>query len=203
MASLSTSQIADMAGNMHASAMRLYRLIENFLIYAQVQIALGDQQRLAGFRAQCTYNPASSIERVMRDRAGLLGREDDLRFALQDAEQLRIGDDYLRKIADELVENACKFSARGTPIEVTTAIDGDRYRLSIRDEGRGMSREQIARIGGIMQFDRQLYEQQGTGVGLSLVERLLYLYQGALQIESEVGKGTTVTALFLLRTAEA
>ncbi len=65
--------------------------------------------------------------------------------------------------------------------------------LRVSDWGRGMSSEQINRVGAYMQFERKLHEQQGMGLGLFLVRRLAELYEGSLVIESEPDRGTTMT----------
>jgi signal transduction histidine kinase len=59
-----------------------------------------------------------------------------------------------------------------------------------------MTSEQIAKIGAFMQFDRKKYEQQGVGLGLSLVYRLAELNHAHVHIESELSQGTTVTVIF-------
>jgi signal transduction histidine kinase len=55
-----------------------------------------------------------------------------------------------------------------------------------------MTPEQIARIGAGMQFERQSQEQQGMGLGLAIVQRLLQLYNGSLQIDSTPNQQTHV-----------
>jgi two-component system, sensor histidine kinase and response regulator len=56
-----------------------------------------------------------------------------------------------------------------------------------------MSPEQISRVGAYVQFERNLYEQQGMGLGLILAKRLAKLYGGDLTITSKPGQGTTVS----------
>ena len=67
------------------------------------------------------------------------------------------------------MDNACKFSRKETPVSVELGGDG---RLNITDRGRGLTVEEIGRIGAFLQFDRQKYEQQGLGLGLVLVQKL-------------------------------
>ena len=55
-----------------------------------------------------------------------------------------------------------------------------------------MTPEQIASIGVFVQFDRATYEQQGAGLGLAVVKRLVDLHDGNFSVASEVGHGTTV-----------
>ena len=65
--------------------------------------------------------------------------------------------------------------------------------ISFIDHGRGMTPEQITTIDAYIQFERFKYEQQGLGLGLAIVRRLVNLHNGELTIESEYGKYTKFT----------
>ncbi|WP_313898710.1 ATP-binding protein [Roseofilum reptotaenium] len=119
---------------------------------------------------------------------------DDLILNVKDA-HLRIDREGFIKLLEELLDNAFKFSEPGTEITVFGEIEGEFYHLAIRDRGRGMSAEQIANFGAYQQFDRKIYEQQGSGLGLSIVKELVNLYDGKFTIESSLNKGTTIHVL--------
>ena len=104
-----------------------------------------------------------------------------------------ISEEYLIKIVDELVQNAFKFSSANSPVRVTLAEADNAVSLTVADAGRGFSTEHITKVGAYMQFDRKLHEQQGLGLGLTIVRRLTELHGGTLTIQSEKGSGTTVT----------
>ena len=104
----------------------------------------------------------------------------------------------LKKLVEELVDNALKFSKAGTKIEVIAESNEEYYTLKVLDHGRGMTSEQISRIGAYMQFERALYEQQGMGLGLILAKRFTELHNGKLTIASESKGGTTVFVELLL-----
>jgi signal transduction histidine kinase len=65
--------------------------------------------------------------------------------------------------------------------------------LTIADQGRGFSTEQITKVGAYMQFDRKMQEQQGLGLGLIIAKRLTELHGGTLAIQSDPGTATTVS----------
>jgi signal transduction histidine kinase len=99
---------------------------------------------------------------------------------------------HLRKIVEELVDNAFKFSSTGQQVRLTVTQDDGELCIEVADQGRGMSQEQIDAIDAYVQFKRYIFEQQGAGVGLTLSKRLVELYGGTLQIESAASNGTTI-----------
>ena len=96
------------------------------------------------------------------------------------------------KIVEEVVDNAFKFSVPGSPITVTAQDHQGQLELTIQDQGRGMTTDAIRQVGAYTQFERALYEQQGSGFGLSLAKKLTELYGGTLSITSQPGQGTTI-----------
>ena len=178
-----------MAEAIRDSAERLQRLIENFLIYAQLEMLQADQ--LQALREGQTSDVRRPIERVAQMRAERVGRSDDLVLKLCDA-VAAIAEDYFTKVAGELLENAFKFSAPGSPIYVESTVSNGNFILRVSDRGRGMKAEHIVEIGAYMQFERKIYEQQGSGLGLTVAKRLTELHGGELTIQSEIGVGTTV-----------
>lgn len=185
---LQPDEIVSMAEAIRDSAKRLHRLIENFLIFAQIELLQAAQ--LHALREGQTLDLRKPIERVAQVRAERAGRVRDLVLELCDA-SAAITEDYFTKIVDELLENAFKFSTPGSPVRVQTTTNGGHFTLRIADHGRGMKVEHIAEVGAYMQFERKIYEQQGSGLGLTIAKRLTELHGGDLNIQSEIGVGTT------------
>jgi signal transduction histidine kinase len=104
-----------------------------------------------------------------------------------------ISADYFSKVFEELFDNAIRYSKKGSPLKVRSELKDDEFVLTIVDQGRGLTSEQLLNIGAYMQFERKVYEQQGSGLGLSVAKRLVEIHGGLLALESEYGKGTTVT----------
>jgi two-component system, sensor histidine kinase and response regulator len=104
-----------------------------------------------------------------------------------------MSEEYFSKIINELVQNAFKFSEAETPVQVRLAEAFNGIELTVTDQGKGLSTEQIRRIGAYVQFDRKLSEQQGLGLGLVIAKRLAELHGGSLSIDGRKGLGTTVT----------
>jgi signal transduction histidine kinase len=70
--------------------------------------------------------------------------------------------------------------------------------ITIKDNGRGISEDQIKKIHIFMQFDREQYEQQGLGLGLMIAKRLTEIHGGTIRVSSIQGNGTTVFLSFPL-----
>jgi signal transduction histidine kinase len=91
-------------------------------------------------------------------------------------------------VIQEIIDNALKYSRADTPITVIASHNDRIYTVEVKNFGRTMTSEQIAAIGAYTQFERQVYEQQGSGLGLSIVLKLLELHDGHFLIQSEEGE---------------
>jgi len=190
--SLPPAEVAEMGQVIYDSGRRLERLIENFLIYAQIELLGNDVQKIAVLRSKQTLSPVNLIEIHATNQAQASNRADDLVLELNDV-PVPISEDYLARIVDELTQNALKFSKPGTQVCVSLLETGGGVTLAVSDRGRGFSTEHITRVGAYMQFDRKMHEQQGLGLGLTIAKRLTELHGGTLNIESERGNVTTVS----------
>jgi signal transduction histidine kinase len=119
-------------------------------------------------------------------------RLNDLKIEAADI-SVPMSGEYFSKVVNELVQNAFKFSGAGSPVQVRLSEAFNGVELSITDQGRGFSTEQIRRIGAYVQFDRKMQDQQGLGMGLVIAKRLAELHGGELLIGGQKGSGTTVT----------
>jgi len=191
-ATLAPAEIAEMGQVIHDSGKRLERLVENFLIYAQLELWRADASRVAALRARQTMDAPRIVEAHARGQAEAAGRAEDLELKLA-AVPVPMAEEYLGKVVDELAQNALKFSDSGSKVSIELSAGPEAAILSVSDCGRGFSTEQITKVGAYMQFDRKLHEQQGLGLGLTIARRLTELHGGALTVQSERGSGTTVT----------
>lgn len=190
---LPPERVSEMAERILAGSSRLQHLIENFLVYAQIELLQSNPDRVAAAREHYVYAPDAITVDIAQHQAQKAGREDDLQLDVVAVHKIQVALESIRKIIDELIDNAFKFSMPGTPVEVTTAIVDGTYQWTIRDQGRGMTPDQIAQIGAGMQFERRLFEQQGAGLGLIISRRMITLYGGTFAIDSEPGVQTTIT----------
>ena len=180
---LEESDILEMIGHIQVSGHRLYRLIQNFLLYTDLQIAATNPEAIDEMRKSEFSCVKSLLSEKARQQAKQANRTGDLKLNLEDS-SVAIDSTRLTKILEELLDNAFKFSSEGTPIFVSALVEDATFILCVKDRGRGMTGEQIAQLQAYMQFDRKLYQQAGLGLGLAIVRRLAELHGGALKIES-------------------
>lgn len=173
---------------------RLERLAENYLTYVQIELAYLKPETIQKMRQLAAANPiapASVIEHIAQELAKEHERENDLIFEISDISISFYKDDF-KKIVRELIDNAIKFSDKGTPVSIVFNLCEGQASLIVTDEGRGMTLEQISKIDTFQQFERDFYEQQGLGLGLVIVKGLLEIYNGKFVIESKPDDGTSV-----------
>ncbi|MEB3886104.1 response regulator [Lyngbya sp. CCY1209] len=194
-------EIREVLEDIRTAGRRLHRLIVNFLLYADLEIIGLNADRVRLLRSLRVKDAKAAIVTAATRQAKLSERESDLDLDLEDA-AVQMAANQLEKLVEEFIDNACKFSEPGTPIEVRGSIGEGCFLLRVGDRGRGMTPEQIEGIGAHMQFERKLYEQQGSGLGLSIAKRIVELHGGELAIESQLDEGTTVWAKLPLATSD-
>ncbi len=196
---LNTEEILLCSDLIDTSVRRLYRLIEQFNHYAQLTLIEAEPLRRKQLYTQMTMYAGDTINEFVMEEATRNARTE--RIVIED----NIGDAilpiksyYLEMIVREVLNNAFKFSAPDSPIRVVLSKTPQGYVISMNDKGRGISKQHIRNIEAFTQFERQQYEQQGVGLGLALVKKILDLYGGKFIMHSEQGIGTTVQMILPL-----
>jgi signal transduction histidine kinase len=145
------------------SADRLERTLLNYLFY--ISITSG--------RHQCPdpeqFDLAQRVESVVNEVATRYLRRNDLMLNFQ-RNPVKLCPVCFHRIVSELVDNAFKFSSSCQMVGVACgwSDQAQAWTVRIRDQGIGMSGENIGRISAFSQFDRETHEQQGMGLGLAL-----------------------------------
>lgn len=101
--------------------------------------------------------------------------------------------DLLFQVWTNLIDNAIKYSGQDGTIQIFTGIDDGMLTVTIRDEGIGIAKEKQARIFDKFYQCDESHKKQGSGLGLSIVKRILELLEGTIELTSEEGKGTSMT----------
>lgn len=102
--------------------------------------------------------------------------------------------EYLRIMMEEPLRNAVAASPDGTTVRVKLHKHGDELRYIVIDEGRGIAAKDIDRVWEpFAQIDRDKHEQQGTGLGLTIVQRSAHIHGGDATLYSVPGQSTRFT----------
>ncbi len=192
---LPADEVKKIGGLIHKSGERLRHLLENIVLFGQIQFWVNDREKIADLRSD---NVTTLLEELQRTAEALTARHERpgaVHISASDA-IIHISSIHLAKILEEIIDNALKFSEPGTTVSVSTAGNDTEIMVTIRDSGRGMTREQLNAITAFQQFQRRFYEQQGAGLGLVIAKMLVELYDGTFSIVSAGKKGTTITISF-------
>jgi two-component system, OmpR family, sensor histidine kinase KdpD len=97
----------------------------------------------------------------------------------------------IREVMMHLLENAGKYSAAGTPIHVTSEVQGDKLVTSIADRGPGIdSFEQALIFEKFYRGQNQRYTAPGTGMGLAIAKVIVEAHGGTVGVVSQLGSGS-------------
>lgn len=99
--------------------------------------------------------------------------------------------EYLELIENNLLSNAFKYTGEGKSIIVTLRLEGEELMLQVRDTGMGIPLGKQDKI--FERFYQVDSEHPGSGIGLSLVQRLVELHHGTIRLDSREGEGSTFT----------
>lgn len=134
------------------------------------------------------------VETAARDAAGA-DRLPRLELELADAIAVRGDQQQLEQLVRNLVDNALKYGAEDQPVRVVLERgQGGNARLTVSDRGEGIAAEHLPHL------TRRFYRTDpgrsrasgGTGLGLAIVKHIVERHRGRLDIDSKVGRGTTV-----------
>jgi signal transduction histidine kinase len=101
----------------------------------------------------------------------------------------------LHQVLDNLLGNAIKFSHRGGRVLVTASFDGTTWRIDVADDGIGVPPDEAARLFGrfVRASNARIAGLPGTGLGLSIVKTIVEMHGGRVDVDTALGKGTTVS----------
>ncbi|GAB1537811.1 hypothetical protein NUACC21_04650 [Scytonema sp. NUACC21] len=136
-------------------------------------------------------NFCNELVQTFQQSAGVQHRID---FSIQGEQSLSVMDEHLlRHILNNLLSNAIKYSPTGGIVQLNLTYQNDTATFQIKDSGIGIPLKDQQRLFETFHRATNVGRIQGTGLGLSIVKKCVDLHQGQIQIESEVGVGTTFT----------
>jgi PAS domain S-box-containing protein len=131
---------------------------------------------------------------VMLFEESALKKQINLNTELDESMTFKFDLDMMNLVVRNLINNAIKFSDHDSEITIRAKVDPTQMLISVEDDGIGMSEE---RKGQLFEIDKRSARMPGTageigsGLGLILCKEFIERHDGKIQVESELGKGTT------------
>ena len=180
------------AGDIHNSGVHLLNLINDILDLSKIEAG---HFKLHEDEADLDDIVASAC-RIVRHRAQQASINIEVELP-KPAVTVFADERALKQVLINLISNAVKFSNDCGTVRVEASFSPDGLCLSVVDEGIGIAEEDIPRaLAPFTQVDGTLSRtHEGTGLGLPLAKYMTELHEGYLRIESEPGRGTTVSVV--------
>jgi two-component system, OmpR family, heavy metal sensor histidine kinase CusS len=171
-----------------AECERLSEIVDNLLFVARVDAARESIERKL-FDARAAVEKIATFYRTLAE---------DRHVAIHCSGEGEIYADSVlfQRAVSNLVDNALRFTPDGGEIKISVMVRDAHSEIAVSDNGSGIAPEHLPRV-----FDR-FYRADpsrsfgGAGLGLALVKSIVELHGGSARIQSEVGRGTTVTLSF-------
>lgn len=168
-------------------AKRLTRLIENVLDISRMEAGT-TSYRLEPTQLEDIIEEVLDSQQVLAKKKGL-----DLTANIEkNLPQVLAAADSMNQMAVNLISNAIKFTEPPGTITVKLSLQSNHLVFEVSDTGLGIPKPDLPKIlEKFYRVDRAKREDQGTGIGLSIVKEIIDAHAATLDIESEVGVGST------------
>lgn len=179
--------------NMKSSSEHLLKLVSDLLDFHRLDLNKAEVNRV-------TFNPSQLFDEIYVSFEPLTAAK-GLTLQCHIAPELNgryISDPLrLRQIVNNLLSNAVKFTRQGE-ITLTATYDASKLTVTVADTGKGMATEDRERI--FQEFTRLSGAQgeEGFGLGLSIVNKLVILLEGTIDVQSTLGEGSCFTVVLPL-----
>ena len=190
----STAEYRRVLDDVHGEAIKLCQIVDALLFMARAETESGRPD----------LQPVELVSWTHEHLAGWANhpRSADLReeIELEAPAWVRVHSPLLGQLLDNLLDNACKYSAPGTAISVGLAEEGDTLALSVQDHGVGLGSDDLPHVFEpfFRSAEARRRGQPGVGLGLAIVQRIAVVFGGTITAENLRGQGSR----FVLRLPE-
>jgi PAS domain S-box-containing protein len=171
------------------SVKHLNDILEDFLSLGKL-----DEGRISADPGE--FNLEEMINETLADVKVVLKPGQKFNFQFQGEQKINADKKLLRNILINLISNAAKFSEEDSPITISATSDKEKSSIVVADKGIGISKKDQEHLFTMFYRASNVTNIQGTGLGLHIVKRYLDLINGTVNLQSTLGKGTSITITF-------
>jgi two-component system NtrC family sensor kinase len=171
--------------------MRCGRIVKSVLQFARDEVS---QKWPAGM---------ADLARQARDMSRKLAAERSVALRLEVEENcpdLVMNPTEMEQVLMNLIANAIQASSPGAEVIVRTVVVGCALQVTVEDQGRGMTKDELAHM--FDPFFTSRVHEGGTGLGLSIAHGIVEDHGGTIDVQSTFGRGTCVTLVFPIESRE-
>ena len=176
-------------GRIKDSVKHLNDILEDFLSLGKL-----DEGRIVTDPGE--FNLKEMIDETLADVKVVLKPGQKFNFKYEGEEKINADKKLLRNILINLISNAAKFSEEASPITISATCDREKNMITVADKGIGISKKDQEHLFTMFYRGSNVTNIQGTGLGLHIVKRYLTLINGTIDLQSTLGKGTSITVTF-------
>ncbi|MCS7283376.1 MAG: hybrid sensor histidine kinase/response regulator [Anaerolineae bacterium] len=186
---VSPEEQAEMLERAEVRATALLATLDDLLLLAYLKEGIGLSRTEVVSLAEVLEGVLTGL-RPRAERQGVRLEAD-----VRDSPQVRANPDHLRALWTHLIDNAIRYTPPGGRVTVSLWADPERGVAvgSVSDTGIGIPADEIPRV--FEEFYRaeggRRMQEMGTGLGLPIVRQVVEIYGGTIEVESEVGRGST------------
>ena len=180
---ISGEELAERAGKMRAAVLRITSLIESLLNSSRLfEGSSGLYYHPAPIDLAAVLQEVCQMHREISPGAQIVQRLQNLPAAIPGDAKL------LYQAFSNLLSNALKYSANGSPIRVSAGVEGERVLVTVQDQGIGIPKQDIEHLFERYHRGGNVKGIVGTGIGLYLVKMVITLHGGEVAVESIEGQ---------------
>lgn len=147
-------------------------------------------------------NDIKEVVSEVHETMALYAKKNKVELSLELAEELsaaKFDRAKINQVLTNLVGNAIKFTPEKGKVSINVHLQNEELVISVIDTGIGIPKEALPKIFECFyRVNQRGKEIQGTGLGLAIVHKIVMMHSGRIEVESEVGQGTTFTVFLPL-----
>ncbi len=184
---LSPAERQEFLSYIHDKSVALGHLVSDLLDIARIEEGEGLQLDRRLWSARQIVDQATLFTRSIPTHR--------FEVSLRDPQtNLRVDRDKIGQVLENLLSNAVKYSAHQTLVRLSAERRGERYRISVADQGIGMTPQEAARVfDKFYRVDTSNRAIAGVGLGMNIAKSIVEAHGGTIRVDSRAGRGTTVS----------